>query len=76
MRCITPKLPLPTRNLYKKAQISENLPQFKNGSWIEDGRSLAHYCAGQRNALWGPVETMTGEDIIGANGEIANCMYL
>ena len=23
-----------------------------------------------------PVEMMTGEDIIGANGEIANCMYL
>ena len=60
----------------KKVQISENLPQFKNGSWIEDRRSLAHYCAGQRNALWGPVETMTGEDIIGANGEIANCMFL
>ena len=36
---------------------------------------MAHYCAGQRNALWGPVKTMTGEDIIGANGEIANCRY-
>ena len=58
-----------------RVQISENLPQFKNGSWIEEGRSLAHYCAGQRNAFWGPVET-TGEDIIGANGEIAHCRYL
>ena len=37
---------------------------------------MAHYCTGQRNALWGPVETMTAEDIIGAYGEIANCRYL
>ena len=63
-------------NLTKKCQISKNLPHFQRGSGILNLLSLAHYCAGQRNALWGPFETMTGKDIAGANGEITNFRYL
>ena len=48
--------------------LRKNVPKFTNRK-LRTIRTLRY----EKQA---PVDTMTGVDIIGANGEIANCRYL